>query len=255
MQTDMSETFQIQHDGKTFRIPRDASGDFVIAHMHRKGTFYEADLLGHLHRVLAGEGCVVDCGANIGNHTLFFAGVMGRHTFAIEPMQRNRTILTTVLRSNDLEDHVTVCPVAVGDKQGEVSIGLPSASNPGNFRISEDGAGSETVPVTTLDELLLQEAERVALLKLDLEGYEIPALKGGLGLIARDRPLIVAELVTMSDLESFHGHLQPFGYQATQVFCATPTILFAPSDGPAVIADAVMSKLRKYERKHGAGVA
>lgn len=251
----MPETFEIRFQDKSFRIPVNDTGDVVLAQMRRKRTFYEADLLGYLQSNLPADGIVVDCGANVGNHTLFFSGVMGRRTVAIEPIEGNRAVLQEILKLNGLESKVKLCPFAIGESQGEVVMSLPTSTNPGNFRISSDGSAGQVVPLTTLDELLLPEVDNIALIKMDLEGYEIPALKGGIKRIERDRPMIIAELVSVSDLEEFHRNLQPFGYQAVRVFCATPTVLFLPTDEAPAISDIVVATLRKYQRKHSGRAA
>ena len=76
----------------------------------------------------------------------------------------------------------------------------------------DEGGDGESITVackvTTLD-AALAELDRVALLKIDIEGAELLALKGGAELIARTRPAIVCEV----DAEFLRG----FGQQPSDV--------------------------------------
>jgi len=55
---------------------------------------------------------------------------------------------------------------------------------------------------------------RVAVVQLDVEGFEEPALEGGLRTISRCRPVIVLE--TPPSRPWFDRHLAPLGYRIEQ---------------------------------------
>lgn len=59
--------------------------DHVIDRVRKNMRFYEADLLEYLYYAVPHAGLFVDVGANIGNHTLFFARYMAERVLAIEP--------------------------------------------------------------------------------------------------------------------------------------------------------------------------
>lgn len=113
--------------------------------------------------------CFVDAGANIGGYSQFAA----RHchnVIAIEMMPDTAAIL----RSH-VPDNVTVVEKALSDKVGEV---IRASVKPGKFgqaRISDGGALE--IPTTTLEQVL-RDIPRVKLLKMDLEGAELAALRG-----------------------------------------------------------------------------
>src|SRR5688572_6650888 len=52
--------------------------DHLIQRIDRFGSFYEADLLEALDTALGGaKGTIIDVGANLGNHSVYFAAVIG----------------------------------------------------------------------------------------------------------------------------------------------------------------------------------
>lgn len=242
-------SFEIAYEGKTFRVPLSQGPDFILKRMRKTRTFYEDDLLAYVHRATQGDGQIIDCGANIGNHTLFFAGVMGRQTVAIEPIRRNRDLLHLTLAVNGIDHMVKVLPVAVGDHNGDVVMESPEANNPGMFRIVNASTSGEVVRLTLLDELLPEPDLPIAAIKFDLEGFEEPALRGALGLVARFRPLIIAELSSLEAFQAFFQHLSILDYSTTAIFGATPTIVFEQSRSPGNVSDEILARLRKYERK------
>ena len=61
-----------------------------------------------------------------------------------------------------------------------------------------------------LDSLTI--AGRVDFLKIDTEGWEVPALTGAMRLVARCRPKILVEEHALGDLDLVAGTLDPLGY-------------------------------------------
>ncbi len=77
--------------------------------------------------------------------------------------------------------------VALGKRAG--SSHLRPGPSDGAYHLCDDSA-QEPVTVITLDSLDL---DGVGLIKLDVEGFERPALKGAARTIARDRPVVIIE--------------------------------------------------------------
>ncbi len=145
-------------------------------------------------------GLVVEVGANMGIHTVPLAQALqekGRQVVAFEPQPVVFQQLCANLALNGLMN-VTAWPYACGEKQGVVSFTRPNYRKGGNFggvsmSSSAPIAGNASVPVPCLrlDDLL--QRERVGLLKINVEGSELPVLKGGSALVKRSRPLLYVE--------------------------------------------------------------
>jgi len=166
------------------------------------GRPYEAPLLEHIYRQRF-TGLAVDAGANIGNHTLWFAVMCGLRVAAFEPIHAD--VLRRNVALNGLEDRVQVEPVALGDTDG-------AATHIGKGRL-EVGAGP--IPIRRLDDYHLSD---VALIKADVEGMEAFVLRGGVETIRRDRPVVYAEAWDDTYHQGIADVLEPLGYARTKRF-------------------------------------
>lgn len=68
-----------------------------------------------------------------------------------------------------------------------------SGINPVMRRYGTDFDGAITVPALTIDRVVRAEDDRIRFVKLDLEGGEFAALRGGVGMLHRMRPIVVLE--------------------------------------------------------------
>jgi FkbM family methyltransferase len=136
---------------------------------------------------------LVDVGANTGTETVCMARWHRGAVLAFEPFGDNFTVLQRNLALNHLSN-VTALAQACSDRRGDASMVLEDPANPGMARLSQDGGA--TVPLTLLDEKVAAIGRPVALIKLDVEGHEAAVLRGARETLARDRPVIVSEVLT-----------------------------------------------------------
>lgn len=140
---------------------------------------------------------VLDIGANIGVHTVFFANAVGRtgRVVAFEPLQSNFQMLCANLTLNGL-DHVEPVHMAVGRETGTVQVpraGLMNIGNQGAFSLKDplpDDATLDTVPMTTVDALTLESCHFI---KIDVEGMEEEVLRGAFATLKRHQPILHLE--------------------------------------------------------------
>lgn len=124
--------------------------------------------------------CALDLGAHIGIWAVELAKYFGS-VIAVEPNVENRACLS----ANTAEiPNIAVIPVAVSDRQGVTS--LAKTTNIGTWYMVP---GEET-RVITIDDMGLEELD---LVKMDVEGMEGPAMKGGYNTLSQCRPVIVWE--------------------------------------------------------------
>jgi FkbM family methyltransferase len=186
------------------------------------GRFHEEELLIALCARLPETPTVVDVGANIGNHTLFFGRVLDAQVISIEPVPEAFDILEKNVALNGLEDQVERHQLALGRSAGRGHIVDLTASNLGFARVEETDQGS--VEISTLDALI--KARHVDLLKVDVRGQGDRVLEGGMSTIERCKPLIVAEASCREELNRIEQLLWPLGYQKAERFGASGAYLF-----------------------------
>jgi FkbM family methyltransferase len=156
------------------------------------GEFSEGEV--DLFRQLLQPGMVVlDIGANIGAHTLYFASAVGQRgrVIAYEPQRVIHQMLCANLALNSVTN-VQTLHAGAGRERGITRVPFLDYSKDNNFgRISlgADGA-SERVDVIPVDAL---ELERCHFMKIDVEGMEGEVVAGATSTIARLRPPLYIE--------------------------------------------------------------
>jgi FkbM family methyltransferase len=175
-----------------------------IAACMRAGKPYEEPLLEHI-REQGFAGTVVDAGANLGNHSVWFAVMCGLRVEAFEPLPHCLEQLHANVARNDLGDRVTVHPVALG-----ADSALAGHAGKGRLHV-----GSGPIKVRSLDDYHLID---VSVIKIDVEGMEPEVLRGGERTIRRDRPVIFAEEWGQPEHDAIAAVLEPWGYARTKRF-------------------------------------
>ena len=135
------------------------------------------------------DSIVIDAGANIGNHTLFFCNEMhANNVISFEPVIEIYRILEDNIKLNHLEDRVTARNEGLSDRDCNARILGMDYSNIGGSTIHMYEEGE--IKVLRLDELGLS---NVAFMKIDVEGMEIKVLRGAYETIKREKPYIMIE--------------------------------------------------------------
>jgi FkbM family methyltransferase len=136
---------------------------------------------------------LLDCGANYGYWSVLVTSrPFGSHkAIAIEPSSANFSKLANNAGINGNRFETLKC--AIGAAKGSARL---SGTKHEAFSIAGAANGGEDVPVMALDDLLAD--GRIAtdgkyLIKLDVEGVEIDAIKGGARLLAGDSVIMCEE--------------------------------------------------------------
>jgi FkbM family methyltransferase len=160
--------------------------------LDRYGEFSEGEV--EIFRQVAQPGgVVVDVGANLGAHTLFFANAVGRNgrVYAFEPQRIIFQTLCANMALNSITN--TFCfLMALGEEHGSIMVPMLDPEGVNNFGGLELGSFTEgeTVEMITLDSLALPQCR---LIKVDVEGMELGVLKGARATIERCRPCLYVE--------------------------------------------------------------
>lgn len=192
--------------------------DSVQAAIVRRGILEPKEVQFFLSLLDSGM-TVFDVGANLGMYTLLAArrvGPTGRlHAFEPTPVVAER--LRNNVRLNELSN-VVVNQVAVSDCAGVATFFLREGSDR-NTLGSGEGVPIQ-VPTVTLDGYLeSQGLGAVDVLKIDVEGAEVMALRGGARLLTGPgAPVILIEFNTRAlkaagaDPAELRGLLEEYGY-------------------------------------------
>jgi len=158
------------------------------------------------------DSIVIDVGANIGTHTLWFANNC-KFVWAFEPQRVIFQTLCANMALNDIQN-VDCKNLGVGEKQELIKVPIPDyevENNFGGFEI-KNTEGGETVAICRIDDMMLPYCDFI---KIDVEGMEAQVLMGALTTLTKCRPVLYVELDRMENKEKIIDILSEMGYLVT----------------------------------------
>ena len=153
------------------------------------------------------DGLIIDVGANRGLFTAAMRQLEPRcRVLAIEPDPTPRADLERRFAS---DPQVTVDPRAISDHDGTATFNAMEVSEYSSLhRLRGDDiavVGERQVETTTLDSLV---SEPVRLLKIDVQGHDLPLLRGATATLARtDAVLLEVMFVSLYEGDATFGEL------------------------------------------------
>lgn len=195
-----------------------------------------------------GDGVVaIDCGANIGVHTIEWAKAMHGwgEVIAFEAQERIYYALAGNIALNNCFNAKAIL-AAVGASEGEISIPVPDYFSPSSFGSLEIRKKSTTefigqeidyseencakIKMTSIDQLNLK---RLDFIKIDIEGMEMEALIGAEKSIAQYKPLLIIEKIKSNENE-IQKFVEKYDYR---IFHLGINLIAAHKDDP--VADRI----------------
>jgi FkbM family methyltransferase len=193
---------------------------------------------------------VYDLGANIGWYALLAARLVGPEgrVLAFEPLLANAHYARANGERNGLQNMIVI-PAAVTDEEGWTTFRERSSLG-GRIEKHDTQAqadrraknefietGRSIVPTIALDSWLAQTGQPApTLVKMDVEGAEVGALRGMRQTLASARPTLIIELHSTRD--EVADELDANGYTHSILESALPTREVRPAYGVHVIAKA-----------------
>ncbi len=150
-----------------------------------EGNAYKNEDIATALAYVPGHQVAIDGGAHVGAYTR----AMAEHfetIYAFEPTPATFAALDRNLREWGLADRVHASQMALSDRHEKVRLSL----SPWQRSISRRIVGPGNIPTTLIDEL---ELEILDFIKLDVEGYELRALRGAEATLQRCRPMVMFE--------------------------------------------------------------
>jgi FkbM family methyltransferase len=143
---------------------------------------------------------IFDVGTNIGETLLNFARLTGEtgYVYGFEPDNENYRNVQANIALNPFKN-IHVFQNAVSDKKETVKLFVVEPHNRGMNRILEPGEGEgkefTTLEATTLDAIVRENSiNRLDLVKIDIEGYEMHALRGASNTLRNLKPVLFIEV-------------------------------------------------------------
>jgi FkbM family methyltransferase len=179
--------------------------EIVSSVINNSNSFFEIKFLEFVRNNFQKQKTIIDIGANIGNHSLFFSEFLEYdEIICFEPFEKN----VELLKLNLIGKNCRIMDYALSDSESEKILYNSQSNNFGGFSLhSYDGSKGENksfivkdkVVTKTLDSLNLT---NVTMIKIDVEGHENSVLNGGIETIKKNSPIIFIE-----NLSSGYPHL------------------------------------------------
>jgi len=162
-----------------------------------------ADMAYLLH-VLDSQDLFVDTGANAGSYTILATAVVGARAYAFEPAPGTYNRLVENLRLNHVETRVKSMNAGAGSASGHALF--VSNLDTTNHVLSADtvDANAIRVEIVTLDHVLAN--EEPAMIKIDVEGYELPVLEGAINILKK--PSLHTVILELNGSGSRYGYAE-----------------------------------------------
>lgn len=183
-------------------VPNDTIGREIIVR-----GLYEKDILDPLFEQIFAQyysvfanSIALDVGANIGNHSCYFSKYFDS-VISFEPNPGTAMLMRANLLLNNITN-VSVQEIGLSDQKRELPFLQDNENLGGSGFKDSQPTGSPKGRYLGVDQgdIVLNRLsirnKKIALIKLDVEGHEYPALKGLEVTITRNRPIIMFETHT-----------------------------------------------------------
>lgn len=221
--------------------------DHDVGQSIRETKAYEPHVTAVVREVLRPGNTFIDVGANVGFFTAMAAHIVGPggKVYAIEPMDKNVQLICASVWRNAFS-HVEIFPYAASDHEALLPIATEPATSNAQIVLPRSGEPMPAIFALArrIDDML-GHVGAIDLLKIDVEGHELLALRGFSGGLARCRPRLLTEFHPRCMRDN--AGIDPADYLAF-LFSYGKTIDVLHVDGERVTCTAPADVMRQWEK-------
>lgn len=173
-----------------------SSGEAMVTHNYYTGLYEYLDMI-FLLRYLSLEDRFLDVGANSGVYSVLAAKVMNIPGVAYEPIPNTFKRLVANVRLNEIEGQVRCQNRGLSNRAGVLNFTTGFDATNHVCSTGETDPHMISVPVSTLDEEMRRLEYHPTVMKIDVEGFELPVLEGGVALLPS--PELAVVLIELND--------------------------------------------------------
>jgi len=186
-----NEAFSVNFNGFVYNGQFDSYLDWAVYYF----GFYAREEMRLFRDVLEAlsNSTMLDVGGNCGHHALF-CSKYAAEVYTFEPLQRFSQQIEEKISTNRIKN-IRIGKYGLGEKNTELVFYPPHDNHTGlgSFVVKSD-AKPIILPIRNGDELVREEMiENIGFIKIDVEGFEVPVVRGLAETISKNRPVIFIE--------------------------------------------------------------
>lgn len=252
-----NDIFTLEFDDLSYKMYLPfAKTDLIQRHIFNTKKPYEYEMLTHIRSQLKSGDTIMDIGMNIANHSLFFLAC----GFKVLGFEANAKMIDLAKKSlnlnNGFSQNIEIFELGVSDREEKAFYAQEKPGNYGAMNLSIDNERTENFIICkSIDSLNI--SQKIALMKIDIEGMETKALRGAKALIAKNRPIIYAEANFVGDFLKIDEVLLEYDYIHYGIFGDSPTHLYYPREkiptekiGAKMLSNTALMRLYFTNYKH-----
>lgn len=216
--------FKFMHNNIPIKFKFPDSEDFLSQQIIQHESFYESRYLSFIEKyhnqlIRRKDGVVLDIGAHMGNHSIFFSKILNKKVYAFEPQLDIYNCLCKNIQLNQVSPLVTPKNIALSAKEEILNVVKKYDNMCGstqwwyNNRKSKYTQQIQSIPL----DLLFK--RRIDFIKIDVEGMEMEVLKGARNIIQQYCPVIMIEVTDIDgeghfpNKEKFDSWVKRYNYE------------------------------------------
>lgn len=215
--------------------------DYIKSYFLKNGYVWEEAFHQHFSKYITPGSIAIDIGAHIGTQTLAMSKYVGNNgtVYAFEPQNKLFTELAVNTYLNDIKN-VKLQHKALGNDQKFIQIQIPDEGwnnnrsselvniiNEGHGTVVDAPANAEGAK-TELVHLDSYQLNNVSFIKIDVEGFEMDVIKGGIETIVLNKPVMIIEIFDGPETKKRLTFLENLGYSYTHL--GSRDYLFIPKE-------------------------
>ena len=184
-------------------------GDDPVHHTGGNVKEHDGKIHSEVLKLCKGRKHMIDIGGNVGRWSNYYADIFDKVT-AFEPADYN---IECFKKNTEEKTNITLHEYGLSDKPGKGNLSVAIGEHLGSTRVHPSVDGD--IVLKTLDS---HHYDHIDVLKVDVEGLEIPVLNGARETLARCSPIIVIERCVLNSTaygyskNDSHVLLEQLGY-------------------------------------------
>ncbi len=226
----MSVIASFKLGSKKVSIEGYSKNDWIYKSIIKRETFYEIELLEYIRFALRKRsGFILDVGANIGNHSVFFGLIMDRKVVCFEPNPSVFEILERNLNNNHIIYEAFNLGLGAEDASFVINDRHEGArENIGAVRLSKSVGGQ--IVVKPLDKVFNEikfKRDGLVAIKADIEGMEPEMLEGAIEILKNHKPELFVEINDGASMKKIERILSRLDYKKLYSYADSPVWHFS----------------------------